>query len=159
MQNLQHERLTLRLRLLIPTKEPGLKLSVMNGTTPFYLNGLKIKILSFCAAKLKPLVTVRLQQVFMFYRALCWPGFGPEAGQLLAFSVYFGSSHLWLVFLCLLSSGAPGMGQWLRPLWRERRAQQLCPCLAEGNPKRQRAKLSTQMLHVVRITFLQLPFF
>uniref|UniRef100_A0A8C2T0K7 Otospiralin n=2 Tax=Galliformes TaxID=8976 RepID=A0A8C2T0K7_COTJA len=29
----------------IPTKHPGLKLSLMKGTTPFYLNGLKIKIL------------------------------------------------------------------------------------------------------------------
>lgn len=101
MQNLQHEGLTLRLRLLIPTKEPGLKLSVMNGTTPFYLNGLKIKILSFCAAKLKPLVTVRLQQVFMFYRALCWPGFGPEAGQLLAFSEFI---LVHLIFDCCFSA-------------------------------------------------------
>lgn len=60
----------------------------MNGMITFYLNGLKIKILGLALLHRKTLITLWLQQVFMFYKILCWPGFGLKAGQLLAFSEF-----------------------------------------------------------------------
>lgn len=60
----------------------------MNGMITFYSNGLKIKILGLALLHRKILITVWLQQAFMFYKILCWPGFGLKTGQLLAFSEF-----------------------------------------------------------------------